>query len=95
MVTYIETQKDILQNWKTESIKVFEENCADDKDPKVLDELKKALTSIEKGINKASMEAIKEVGSSEEAKMLDAEYDTKGHGIFKDFIHNTILNLFK
>lgn len=94
MVTYIETQKDILKNWKEESLRVFMKNSDPDK-PEIVDELKKTLTTIEAGINKASMAAIKEVGSSEEAKMLDVEYNSEGHGIFKDFIHNTIMNLFK
>ena len=123
MVTYIETQKDLLYAWITDSMQEYEnllrnrgvepldlhnegdleailnsepdKDKAEDKAVKMaLDGFKKVLRNIESEINKASMVAIKEIGSSEEAKMLDIEYNGSAGG-FSDFIHNTISNLFK
>lgn len=123
MVTYIETQKDLLSAWIADSMQEYEnlllnrgvkpldlpnegdfeaifssepdKEKAENKAVKVaLETFKKVLHNVESEINKASMAAIKEAGSSEEAKMLDIEYKGSAGG-FSDFIHNTISNLFK
>jgi len=96
MITYVETQKDLLKDWVTEALEAFIKSFEDkEPDEKELDEFKSALSDIETGINKASMAAIKAVGSSDEAKMLDREFSNSHAAGFADFIHNTISNLFK
>ncbi len=96
MKTYVETQKELLTGWKKEVEDAYLSVRSEDEiDNKEFDELKKTLSEIESGINKLSMSAIKDVASSEEAKILDDEYSNESHGGFSDFIHNTIANLFK
>lgn len=94
MTTYVETQKELLMGWKEESIKSFMKTYSDSK-PEELDEFKKVLSKIEKDINKASIPALKDACSSEEAKLLNSEFADKSHGGFSEFVHNAILNLFK
>ncbi len=96
MKTYIQTQKELLFGWKKEVEDAYlsarKENEVDNKE---FDELKKVLSNIESEINKLSMVTIKEVASSNEAKMLDEEFNNTSQGGFSEFIHNTIANLFK
>lgn len=99
MVTYIETQKDLLSGWAIEAVEEFNKMVEHLKghegegklDP---DDFRKVIDKIQSDINKASMAAIKEVASSEEAKALDMEHKDTAGG-FVDFIHSTISGLFK
>ncbi len=98
MVTYIETQKDLLSAWMQEAIEEYRKMTSyveESKEKEIeFEDFKTALNKIYADINKASMAAIKEVASSDEAKALDMEYKGASGG-FVDFIHNTISNLFK
>ena len=93
MVAYIETQKELLEAWMGESIKSYISTYKEENEK--LDEFKKCISKIVADINKASMSAIKEVASSDEAKALDKEYNASNHTSFSDFIQNAIFNLFK
>lgn len=93
MVAYVETQKELLEAWKEEAVKSFISTYKDEGEK--LNEFKKCISKIVADINKASMNAIKEVASSDEAKELDKEYNPSGHSSFSDFIQNAVMNLFK
>lgn len=97
MKTYIQTQKELLLEWQKEAEEAYLKVYGDDEDfdKERFDEFKKVLNDIMTGINKLSMNAIKEVASSKEAKDLDAEYSNTTSGRFSEFIQNSILNLFK
>ncbi len=96
MQTYIQTQKELLFDWKKEMEEAYlSVRSKTDADSEEFKELKKTIAEIERDINKLSMSAIKEAASSNEAKMLDEEYSSASQGGFSEFIHNTILNLFK
>lgn len=92
-VTYIETQKELLNEWIEQSIESFKKTYIK-ADKKEFDEFKKVLSGIENDINTASMPVIKEVCSSAEAMKLDAEFSDAGQTGFSEFIHNTISKLF-
>ena len=98
MVTYIETQKDLLADWVSVAFEEFYKMYDFRTDKQALDiefeDFKAMIYKIRDDINKASMAAIKEISSSDEAKALDGEYKGTASG-FKDFIHSTISNLFK
>lgn len=98
MKTYIETQKELLADWISEACEEFYKMYDFKEDKKAVElefeDFKKIIYQIRDGINKLSMSAIKEICSSDEAKALDGEYTGAASG-FKDFIHNTISNLFK
>lgn len=98
MITYIETQKELLADWVSEVCEEFYKMYDYRTDKVAVDiefeDFKTIIYKIRDDINKASMTAIKEVSSSDEAKALDGEYKGTASG-FKDFIHNTIASLFK
>lgn len=93
MVAYVETQKELLDTWKKEAVKSYISTYKEDGEK--LDEFKKCISKIVADINKASMDAIKTVASSDEAKELDKEYNPSGHTSFSEFIQNAVMNLFK
>jgi len=95
MKTYIETQRELLSEWKKEVEEAFISLNLHNDNKEELNEFKKTISKIESDINKLSMAAIKEIASSSEAKALDEEYSNTSLGGFSEFIHNTIANLFK
>ncbi len=98
METYIETQKDLLSGWAAEAIEEFHKMMSHIEDKMTVElefeDFKGILNTIQTDINKASMAAIKEIASSDEAKALDIEFKGAAGG-FVDFIHNKISSLFK
>jgi len=98
MVTYVETQKDLLSVWVTEAIEEYQKMTEHIEEGKAkeleFEDFKGVVNTIQADINKASMVAIKEVASSDEAKALNNEYSGSSGG-FIDFIHNKITSLFK
>ncbi len=92
-VTYIETQKELLQGWINESVKSFQKTYTNI-DTKEFEEFKKILSKIENDINKASMPVIKQVCNSIEAMKLNSEFSETGQTSFSEIIHNAISNLF-
>lgn len=90
---YIETQKDLLEAWQKEAVESFMETM-EIKEGDELDEFKQVVYKIAAEIDKISMPQINKIADSEEAKMLENQYNGSPSKI-TDIIQNTISNFFK
>ena len=93
MQIYIETQKELLLAWQNEAIESFIET-SENKNSDELDDFKTTVSKIALEIEKISMPQIKQIANSEEAKMLENQYNNSPAKI-TDIIQNTISNFFK
>lgn len=93
MITYVETQKDLLKDWKHLITAEFKKQNPNIKE-KELSEFSGIVKKIINDINAFSKPAIKEVAESDEAKSPDINPEGIKNNVM-DFLNSTFAGFFK